>query len=291
MNGGLYEESPPPVPPTQVSAQSSQQQQPQTATTPVTSPSSASASGANNPPATTASASSTSPSSVTSNGGTSSAVAPTAPSQGPLHIPAKRLTYDCPPEPGVIRHHGQPWSYENHHAAAAAAAAAFDPSHHHPQYNGPTYYNLPTDSASGGSAAAGAGTPVGSAGRESSSRKAAPAGLFWSTPSTEYKYPVSSAGPSAGNPSGDSSTCHQTSFTNSWCNYAPYSAPTRHHHHVDSHHQVPYLSAADDRRLASTLTAAETFSHDGYGLRNYPAPEPVPSTPYPPPGKQSAAFF
>nr|XP_012154367.1 PREDICTED: homeobox protein Hox-D9a [Megachile rotundata] len=91
------------------------------------------------------------------------------------------------------------------------------------------------------------------------------------------------------------SSCHQ-SFSQSWCNYAPYTT-ARHHHPVDTagHHHphsqagVPYLtpSAADDRgRVTAAMVAAESaFPHDGYGgLRNYGAPEPVTSSPYPPPG-------
>lgn len=251
MNGGLYEESPPPAP--------------QSAATPISN--SGMTSPATAPPtATTSATSSSSPASVTSNSG----------SAGPLHIPAKRLAgYGECAEPSVIRHshHGQPWNYsptDGHHAGATA----FEPAglNHHQYANAPTYYNLAADPT---------------AGRDS--RKAALS--FWSPAATaaggtpEYKYSgVSAAGPSA-DPA--VSSCHQSFSSSSWCNYSPYSSASR--HHVD-HQPVPYLTPGDERgRVAATAAlVAESagFAHHdgGYGLRNY-APEPVPSTPYPPPGK------
>lgn len=127
------------------------------------------------------------------------------------------------------------------------------------------------------------------------------AGLsFWSPAATaaggnaaaDYKYSSVSAAASAG-PSTDPavSSCHQSFSAQSWCNYSPYTTSTR--HHMDSHHHphAQYLAPADDRgrvAAAAAMVAAETaagFTHDGYGLRNYGAPEPVPSTPYPPPGE------
>ncbi|RZC39524.1 abdominal-B, partial [Asbolus verrucosus] len=225
MNGGIYEESPPPAP--------------QSAATPI------STSGMTSPataPATTSATSSSSPASVTSNSG----------SAGPLHIPAKRLYGECA-EPGVIRHHGQPWNYspsDNPHA--------FELN----QYpNAPTYYNL----------------------ADRDSRKSSLS--FWSPAATaagttpEYKY--SASGPSA-DPS--VSSCHQGFSSSSWCNYSAYSSASR--HHVDPHQAVPYLTPADDRgRVAAAMAESASFAHHdgGYGLRNY-GPEPVPSTPYPPPG-------
>lgn len=244
MNGSLYEESPPPPPPPSQ----------QTAATPSSGMTSPAAAATVPPPtAATTSTTSTSPSSVTSS------------STGPLHIPAKRLGYECASEPGVIRHshHSaaatQPWSgysAENH--------TAFDPHH---QYGGgaPTYYNL--------------------ADRDSRTKPAS--SLFWSPAATagsaapEYKYSsTAAAGPSATDPA--VSSCHQ-SFSQSWCNYSPYGSarPVEHHAHAQ------YLP--DERgRVAAAMVAAETAgftAHDGYGLRNYGAPEPVPSTPYPPPGE------
>lgn len=90
----------------------------------------------------------------------------------------------------------------------------------------------------------------------------------------EYKY----------NPAGPVSAGaeHQGFASQTWCNYAPY--PTA-RHDPHAHQPVPY-SIQDDRRVAAAamVAAAEGgFPHDGYGLRNYP--DPVPSTPYPPPGK------
>nr|CAD7568486.1 unnamed protein product [Timema californicum] len=287
MNGGLYEESPPPPP-----------LQPTTANTPlsnsnVTSP--AAPSGSAPPPATT-SASSTSPSSVSSNNNNNNGTN----NSGPLHIPAKRLTYDCDAASGgVIRHShhtAQPWSYspvaENHHASAAATA--FEPAaglnHHQYAASGaPTYYNLATDPTSG-----------------RDTRKAGSL-AFWSPAasatgsgsSPEYKYNPAAASSAGGGGGVDPSvsSCHQTSFSQSWCNYSPYAA-SRHHAHVDSHHHqppVPYLTPADDRgravAAAAAMAAAENFPHDGYGLRNYGGPEPVPSTPYPPPGKKEQKTY
>ncbi|XP_017768232.1 PREDICTED: homeobox protein abdominal-B-like isoform X2 [Nicrophorus vespilloides] len=269
MNG--YEESPPPAP--------------QSAATPIsgssgmTSPATVAAAAAAAPAATTSATSSSSPASVTSNSGSGGG--------GPLHIPAKRLTttsgYGECAESSVIRHshHGQPWNYspsDNHHAGATA----FEPTvglNHHQYPNAPTYYNLAAD-------------PTG--GRDS--RKAAPLS-FWSPAATaaaaggggggtpEYKYSaVSAAGPSA-DPA--VSSCHQSFSSSSWCNYSPYSSAAS-RHHIDAHQPVPYLTPADERNRVATAMVAESASfaahaHDGYGLRNY-ASEPVPSTPYPPPG-------
>ncbi|XP_034949557.1 homeobox protein abdominal-B isoform X2 [Chelonus insularis] len=322
MNGGPYEESPPPIPPLASSLLSIQHQQTSTpgshqqATTPSSpgAPSSVTAAA----PAPTASASSTSPSasSVASNS-----------AAGPLHIPAKRLTatpvggttysevncVDTAGAPGstagVIRHsHSSSagsqsgWSYSPHNPQEAyhSTAATADSLNHHQTYGGtnpPTYYNL-ADSGIGSS-------------RDSRSKSG-----FWSpatassgptttsgTP-TEYKYnPASAGGPatssasSASGPTGALdpavSTCHQ-SFSQSWCNYSPYTS-TRHHHAVETAHHhahsqagVPYLasSAPDDRgRVAAMVAAESAFPHDSYGsLRNYGGPEPVTSSPYPTPG-------
>ncbi|KAK9694999.1 Homeodomain [Popillia japonica] len=260
MNGGLYEESPPPAPQSAATPSNSGM------TSPATVPP---------PTATTSATSSSSPASVTSNSG----------SAGPLHIPAKRLTtsgYGECAEPSVIRHshHGQPWNYsptDNHHAGATA----FEPTvglNHHQYPNGPTYYSLGADPGSG-----------------RDGRKAG-ALSFWSPAATaaggtpEYKYSsVSAAGPSV-DPS--VSSCHQSFSSSSWCNYSPYSSASR--HHVDAHQPVPYLTPADERgRVAAAAAmvaenAGFAHAHDGsYGLsRNY-GPEPVPSTPYPPPGSLS----
>lgn len=231
---------------------------PQSAATPISNSGMTSPATVPPPAATTSATSSSSPASVTSNSG----------SAGPLHIPAKRLTSggygDC--GDGVIRHgHGQ-WSYspsENHQTA-------FEPTvglNHH-QYNPPTYYNLAAD-------------PTGSR----DSRKASLS--FWNPAATaaagtpEYKYSTVSAGPSA-DPS--VSSCPQGFSGSSWCNY-PYTSASR--HHVD-HQTVPYLPTDDRGRAAAAAAMVESASfhaHDrGYGLGNY-APEPVPSTPYPPPGE------
>ncbi|KAJ9579839.1 hypothetical protein L9F63_026255 [Diploptera punctata] len=293
MNGGIYEESPPPVPP------------PQPAPTPisssggVTSPGSVTATSApSQTPATTSSGgSSTSPSasSVASNNNT-----------GPLHIPAKRLTYgDCPsvePGGGVIRHshHGsQPWNYspaENH----------FEP--HHQYSNTPTYYNLAAEPTAGRDARKSSALSFWSPAATAAGGSTGGGGTTTTTgAAVEYKYSTTGSVSSAGGPSSDpavSSSCHQSfsAAAQSWCNYSPYStsvAASRHHHVVDTHHHphhsqpVPYLTPADADRgrvaAAAAMVAAESgFPHDGYGLRNY-APEPVPSTPYPPPGKPGLA--
>ncbi|XP_075231391.1 uncharacterized protein LOC142330169 [Lycorma delicatula] len=246
MNGSLYEESPPPPQPPPP---------PATATPIKTSPSST--------PITTSSTASTSPSSVTSN-------------TGPLHVPVKRLYSECV-DSGVIRHshHGsQPWNYspnvEGHHATPASA---FD------QYssNTPTYYNLASDT---GAARDGRKPPP-----------TASALSFWSPAAAgstpEYKY--SSTGGTPGTSADSAVSCHQT-FSQTWGTY-PYTSAARHH---DSHHHHPhaqpvsYISPAEDRRVTAAMVAAESaagFPHDSYStLRNYAAPEAVPSTPYPPPG-------
>lgn len=336
MNGTLYEDSPPPVPPTSslvpIQQQTSTPGSHQQATTP-TSPG-APASATTAPPAPTASASSTSPSasSVASNS-----------AAGPLHIPAKRLTatpgggstYGEVPcvEPsgapggaaGVIRHsHSSSagsqggWSYSPHHPQDAhySSTTAGDTLNHHQAYGGtnpPTYYNLAAD-------------PTSTSGSNRDSRKAAATLSFWSPAAatagaagatSDYKSynsaggaattTSSAGGSSSGAGAGDPavSSCHQ-SFSQSWCNYSPYTT-ARHHHPVDTagHHHphsqagVPYLtpSAADDRgRVAAAMVAAEgAFPHDGYsGLRNYGAPEPVTSSPYPPPvmwGSSPSSLF
>ncbi|XP_046145778.1 homeobox protein abdominal-B-like isoform X2 [Osmia bicornis bicornis] len=334
-NTGRYT-SPPPVPPTASSLVSIQQQQQQQATstpgshqqaTTPTSPAAPASATTTVPPAPTASASSTSPSasSVASNSG-----------PGPLHIPAKRLTatpagssygevgcVDSSAAPaagpaGVIRHsHSSSagsqggWSYSPHHPQEShySSAAAADSLNHHQTYGGnnpPTYYNLAAD-------------PTSTSGSSRDNRKAGTLS-FWSpaaatagsavTPGAASDYKsynsVGSATTSSSTGAGSSSvpsgvtdpavsSCHQ-SFSQSWCNYAPYTT-ARHHHPVDTagHHHphsqagVPYLtpSAADDRgRVTAAMVAAEgAFPHDGYGgLRNYGAPEPVTSSPYPPPG-------
>lgn len=262
MNGGLYEESPPPAPQSAATPSNSGM------TSPATVPP---------PTATTSATSSSSPASVTSNSG----------SAGPLHIPAKRLTsgYGECAEPSVIRHshHGQPWNYsptDNHHAGATA----FEPTvglNHHQYPNAPTYYSLGADPTSGRD------------GRKTGALS------FWSPAATaaggtpEYKYSsVSAAGPSV-DPS--VSSCHQSFSSSSWCNYSPYSSASR--HHVDAHQPVPYLTPADERgRVAAAAAmvaenAGFAHAHDGsYGLsRNY-GPEPVPSTPYPPPGERRNCY-
>uniref|UniRef100_A0A0A9YMH5 Homeobox protein abdominal-B n=1 Tax=Lygus hesperus TaxID=30085 RepID=A0A0A9YMH5_LYGHE len=191
----------------------------------------------------------TSPSSTPVTTSSASSTSPVTSQSGPLHIPAKRLGYECmEPSSGVIRHHpgSQPWNYsstvDGHHPTAP-----FD------QYSQPTYYNLPDSRGD---------------------RK-----LFWNPASSaqEYKYstavtPGTSADPAV-------STCHQTGFSpNTWCNY-PYSSSR---HHVDTHHQstVPYLpSPSDERRVM--VDTAPPFGHEPAYIRNYPSSDTVPSTPYP----------
>lgn len=60
---------------------------------------------------------------------------------------------------------------------------------------------------------------------------------------------------------------------------------------MEAHQPVPYLTPADERgrvaAAAAMVAESASFAHahdGGYGLRNY-GPEPVPSTPYPPPGE------
>lgn len=225
---------------------------------------------------------------------------------------------------GVIRHsHSSSagsqagWSYSPHHPQESHYSSAADSLNHHQTYGGnnpPTYYNLAADptSTSGSSrdnrkagtlsfwspAAATAGSAT--AGSTSDYKSYNSAGVATTSSSTGAG--SSSAATGAADPA--VSSCHQ-SFSQSWCNYAPYTT-ARHHHPVDTagHHHphtqagVPYLtpSAADDRgRVTAAMVAAEgAFPHDGYGgLRNYGAPEPVTSSPYPPPGKHrlSLGFF
>lgn len=331
MNGSLYEDSPPPVPPTASTLVSIQHQTSTTpgahqqATTP-TSPGAPASSATTAPPAPTASASSTSPSasSVASNS-----------AAGPLHIPAKRLTatpggagstygevacVESTGAPGgagaagVIRHsHSSSagsqggWSYSPHHpqdSHYSSTTGGGESLNHHQAYGGnnpPTYYNLADPTSSSGSSRdnrkvgatlsfwspATAGS-AGTAGSTSDYKSYNSAGAATTTSSTGG----GGSTPGAADPA--VSSCHQ-SFSQSWCNYAPYTTARHHvdtagHHHPHSQAGVPYLapSAADDRgRVAAAMVAAEgAFPHDGYGgLRNYGAPEPVTSSPYPPPGK------
>ncbi|CAG9859061.1 unnamed protein product [Phyllotreta striolata] len=247
MNGGIYEDSPPPVP--------------QSAATPISNSGMTSPTTVPPPAATTSATSSSSPASVTSNSG----------SAGPLQVPAKRLASgaygDC--GDGVIRHGHQPWTTS--YSPTDAHQTAFDPpvALNHHQYNSPTYYNL--------------------AGDPSANRERKP--LFWppavtaGTGTPEYKPYNSVSGGHGADPA--VSSCHQSFSGTSWCNYPPYSTASR--HHVDAHQAVPYLPADDRGRAAAAAamvaeTASFTHSHEraSYGLGNY-APEPVPSTPYPPP--------
>lgn len=95
---------------------------------------------------------------------------------------------------------------------------------------------------------------------------------FW-PPATasppEYKYNPGSAG--------GVTPDHQAFSSQPWGNY-PYPG-TRHDPH--GHQSLPYMQ--DERRVSAAMSASDGFPHDGYGLRNYP--DPVPTTPYPPPGK------
>ncbi|KAJ8674144.1 hypothetical protein QAD02_005406 [Eretmocerus hayati] len=129
---------------------------------------------------------------------------------------------------------------------------------------------------------------------------------------------LSGSGSTTASSSGSSadpvSSCHQSSFSQSWCNYPPYSsaAAARHHHaasveaaaaaahhHAHSQQATSYLTpsaAADERgRVAAAMVAEAAFPHDSYGsLRNYGAPEPVTSSPYPPPvmwGSSPSSLF
>lgn len=283
MNGSLYEDSPPPPPTAPTIPPPSQP--PQGATTPnsiggVTSPGLTNNKQVTN---TTSTTSSTSPSSVTSNNGSGT---------GPLHIPAKRpSTYgtgDCvDPAGGVIRHgHGQTWSYS---PADHGSTPSFEPTpglNHHQYNNTPTYYNLATEDRKPGTALSSFWPPT-------AASAAASAGG-----NTDYKYDykTASAGPST-DPLAVSS-CHQnfSAAAQSCWNYSPYSSTRG--HHVDAHHHphqpVPYLTTPDDRgttAAVAAMAAADAFRHEGYGIgRNY-APDPVQSSPYPPPGKYFYFMF
>lgn len=174
----------------------------------------------------------TSPSSTPVTTSSASSTSPVTSQSGPLHIPAKRLGYECVEGSGVIRHsHPGHWNYAT-------------PGEYGEYNSQPTYYNLP----------------------DNRDRKS---GLFWNPASQEYKYTTTVTPGTSTDPA--VSTCHQ-SFSNSWCNYTPYSS----RHHVEP----GYLPTTDDRR-AMVEGAAAGFGHD---FRNYPPPDPVASTPYPPPG-------
>lgn len=210
----------------------------------------------------------TSPSAVTTAVTTTSSASPSSvtssSTSGPLHIPAKRLAGygDCP-EPSVIRHgHGQSWGGYNSEGAFEAHQL-----NHHPQYSStaPTYYNL--------------------ADRSSRLTDTKPSSLFWSPATsspTEYKYSATSG-----------QDCHQ-GFSQTWCQYGYGSgAASRVDHAANYGSSAGGTAHGDDRgRVAAAMAAAAAAesaafgSHDGYGgLRNYAAPEPVPTTPYPPPGE------
>ncbi|XP_076377820.1 uncharacterized protein LOC117223952 isoform X3 [Megalopta genalis] len=333
----------PPTASSLVSIQQQQQQQQATstpgshqqATTP-TSPAVPASSAATAPPAPTASASSTSPSasSVASNSAPGPlhipakrlTATPAASSYGEVGCVESSGAPAAGPA-GVIRHsHSSSagsqggWSYSPHHpqdSHYSSAAAAGDSLNHHQTYGGnnpPTYYNLAAD-------------PTSTSGSARDNRKAAGSLSFWSPAAatagsaasvaspTDYKsYNSAGAATTSSSTGGSSSvasgatdsgvsSCHQ-SFSQSWCNYAPYSSARHHpvdtagHHHPHSPAGVPYLtpSAADDRgRVAAAMVAEGAFPHDGYGgLRNYGAPEPVTSSPYPPPvmwGSSPSSLF
>lgn len=228
-----------------------------TVSTPVSSPNSVSITVV--PVTATTSSTSPSSSSVASN------------NTGPLHIPAKRLTtsYDSvDPASGVIRHPGsQPWNYS---PAENYSATAFEPPtglSHHQYSTASNYYNLPSDPTS------------------RDSRKL----NFWppavtASPTSDFKY---NSSVSATNPTDPSSVsaCHQ-SFTaqTPWCN--AYSSASRHHVDHHGHQSVPYIQEESRRAAAAAAMVADGFPHDSYSsLRSYGASDPVPTTPYPPPGK------
>ncbi|KAL7286773.1 hypothetical protein TKK_0018918 [Trichogramma kaykai] len=270
-----------------------------------------------------ASSSSPSASSVASNGTT-----------GPLHIPAKRLTatpvgqtsagsaygdVGCEPNGGVIRHstagNGQGWSnYSPHHQQAQDGhyvGSGADSLNHHQSYGGanpPTYYtNLANDPSTTPTRDRKVGlnfwSPVGASGATTGSGSAA-----LTATTTEYKYNPAAAGiATTSSSTGSSSVAAATdqtvsshpSFSQGWGNY--YASPRHHHGSIDGaafgahHHSQAYLtsSTTDDKsRVASMAEAA--FSHDSYGgLRNY-CPEPVTSSPYPPPvmwGSSPSSLF
>ncbi|XP_030758142.1 homeobox protein abdominal-B [Sitophilus oryzae] len=221
-------------------------------------PSGTTSGGMTSPPAaappTTSATSSSSPASVTSNSG----------SAGPLHIPAKRLTTsggygECTPDGSVIRHSQNHWSSYSPSENPHAGSTAFELNH---QYSNPTYCNIPSD-------------PNGT-------RDYKPPIPFWSPAATasaapaDYKY---QRGGTGGDPSVPSS-CHQTFGSGSWCGVynSPYPGASR--HHVDG----PYLTPTEDRGRVPALEGGFPHHDRGYGLGNYVAPEPVASTPYPPPG-------
>lgn len=198
----------------------------------------------------------TSPSSTPVTTSSASSTSPVTSQSGPLHIPAKRLGYECmEPTSGVIRHHpgSQPWNY-------TTAVDGHHPSTPFDQYSQPTYYNLPDSRGD---------------------RK-----LFWNPASTAQEYKAYSTSVTPGTSADPAvSTCHQTGFSpNTWCNY-PYASSR---HHVDAHHQstVPYLSSPGDERRVMVDTAPPFGHETAYTIRNYPSSDTVPSTPYPPSGKQ-----
>nr|ABD16214.1 abdominal-B [Strigamia maritima] len=184
---------------------------------------------------------------------------PTVQSTGPLHIPAKRVATtvavsythpECTAESsvaaGVIRHShgGQPWSYAADNHAAAAAAAAFDS-----QYNQTLCREGMTPSYYYNADARADRKPL----------------AFWPN-----KYDLPSAGPS----SVPAEPC-QPFPAQTWCNYPPYPSRVS---HMDGHTQPVSYLAADER----PRPPMDGYAHDGYGLRNYTATEPVVSTPYAP---------
>lgn len=195
---------------------------------------------------------------------------------GPLHIPAKRLAASAntlaavsyataaadacsaadgaATTAGVIRHHHhggvgvgvgvQPWSFTS---STTDNHAAFES-----QYNQslcregmtPTYYYN--------------ADPRGD-------RKPPPGLSLWHPTS---KYDLGSAGPSSVTVSeGCQPFAGQT-----WCNYPPYAGRVG---HMEGHPQaVSYLTPPDDR----PRPPIDGYPHDGYGLRNFPGPETVPTS-------------
>lgn len=200
----------------------------------------------------------------TSNSRSSLDTVATSQQQGPLHIPAKRVTatslavsYSHPEcgavdttSAGVIRHShsGQTWGYPSD------THAAFD----HSQYN-QTLCNVRESMAPGY-------YYNDHPGRVTADRK--PPLKLWSN----SPYDLPSAGPSSVTPA---DTC-QTFAPQTWCNYAPYGGRVASHMEAHGPQPVPYITS-DDR----TRQTMEAFTHtDGYSLRPFAGAEAHAPMPY-----------
>ncbi|GIY22000.1 homeobox protein abdominal-B [Caerostris darwini] len=184
-------------------------------------------------------------------------------SNGPLHIPAKRVNpasslavsayghSDCG---GVVEGGGGVIRHSHHHPATQPWASAYD--NHSAFDSHPSQYNQPSM------------TPSYYYNDHPSRADRKPPLKFWSN-----SYDLPSAGPST---VATTDTC-QTFAPQSWCNYAPYTG-----RHMDHHGTQPVTYLSTEERARAPM---DGFAHaDGYTLRTFAAAETHPQPTYVPAG-------